>query len=354
MPVPGKSRSLWSRWKAPNSLPAKVELKPAPSSRTKKASLPPALGLAELDGRPRVLGRELPGVAEQVLQDDPQQAGVAVRGQPRLDHEVGLPTWLQPLQFRRDRPGEGAEVHSLALHVAAGQAGQLQQVVNELGHPLAAGPHPLEVVLALLVQLRRRRSGGVPGRSRRWPAAGHAGRARRCSRTPPSPCWRLPVGPSGRGRDPPTRALSLRSSSWACFLSVTSSIARRIIGAWSSSRKTGRALSSRAFRPTCGKSCSTSKSSNGWPLAMTPCNNARSGATSHPRPPSSKKGRPSAWLFWDLKGLVEDVIRPLHPQVRVKDEQRVAYRLHYALGKRSHFGLLPPPTVRPRIVRSPD
>src|SRR5918999_5773152 len=65
---------------------------------------------AELhDGVPLLLG-ELERVAQQVLERDPQQAGIGVRRETIGDHELHLPTWPRLPELGGDLARDGAQV----------------------------------------------------------------------------------------------------------------------------------------------------------------------------------------------------------------------------------------------------
>src|SRR3546814_5904579 len=63
--------------------------------------LPLVAAAAELDAGRRAPGGELPGVAQQVLQSDLQQLGIAPYDTGRLDHEVRHPVRRVRTQERK-------------------------------------------------------------------------------------------------------------------------------------------------------------------------------------------------------------------------------------------------------------
>src|SRR3546814_14415820 len=71
--------------------------------------LPLVAAAAELDAGRRAPGGELPGVAQQVLQSDLQQLGIAPYDHGRLDHEVRHPVRSVRLQVLGDALCPGAE-----------------------------------------------------------------------------------------------------------------------------------------------------------------------------------------------------------------------------------------------------
>src|SRR5918997_106833 len=107
---------------------------------------------AELhDGAPLLLG-ELERVAQQVLERDPQQAGVAGSREALRDHELHLPIGSRPPELGGDLAGDRAQVHAAARERAARHPREVEQVVYEGGHAPAGGPHPAEVAAGLLVE----------------------------------------------------------------------------------------------------------------------------------------------------------------------------------------------------------
>ena len=106
---------------------------------------------AKLDPCPGVLFRELVGIRQQVFQRDPREARVRVHNQPRSDDKLHLSFRPLLLQLGRDGLCRGAHVDRRAAHLAAGQLGQTQHVIDELSHALARRAHPLEVLFARAV-----------------------------------------------------------------------------------------------------------------------------------------------------------------------------------------------------------
>src|SRR5437867_4808637 len=108
---------------------------------------------SELYSGTRMPARILPRVADQVLQCDAEQPGIAVRLDPLLDHNfyqtlrLGLPV------FGDHSLRQGAQIHRLSPHLAAGYARELEQVVYELRHALARHAHAGDILLSLIVQL---------------------------------------------------------------------------------------------------------------------------------------------------------------------------------------------------------
>ena len=73
----------------------------------------------------------------------------------RLNDEGDVASGLPMAQVIGDFPGHTTQVDRLILQVAAAQGREQEDVVDELGHPLAARPDPLQEVPALVVQTTR-------------------------------------------------------------------------------------------------------------------------------------------------------------------------------------------------------
>jgi hypothetical protein len=79
-----------------------------------------AFSLPECDGRVRMLAREFPGVAEQVIQDDSQQSSIAVTNYARLNEKRYIAIRFLLTEFFGDFQRRGTEVDFLKLQVAPG------------------------------------------------------------------------------------------------------------------------------------------------------------------------------------------------------------------------------------------
>src|SRR6185369_11314633 len=77
---------------------------------------------AELDARVRVLARVFPGIAEQVLERDPKQTGVAAPDQSRRNAPVDAPLGVGFLQLDGDRARDRTEVDRFPLQLAGSDA----------------------------------------------------------------------------------------------------------------------------------------------------------------------------------------------------------------------------------------
>ena len=90
------------------------------------------------------MARELPGVLQQILHRDPEQLAVAddddARAHLDLDPAVGL-----QLPHPVEQQGhERAQVHFLLPQLGPGDLGEVEHVVDQLGHLPAGLPDPLE------------------------------------------------------------------------------------------------------------------------------------------------------------------------------------------------------------------
>jgi hypothetical protein len=74
----------------------------------------PQLRAPDLDQGALARGRELPRVAEEVLEDRAQEARVALDVQPLRDHELDRASRLSRRQLVGDRAREGAQIDRLA------------------------------------------------------------------------------------------------------------------------------------------------------------------------------------------------------------------------------------------------
>ena len=93
-------------------------------------------------------GRELPGVAEQVLEDDVYERGVALGDESFLDGDVDHPIRLRLAQLRYHAPGDGREVDFTEFHLPAPDPGEREEGVDQLAHRLRRGADALQVVSA--------------------------------------------------------------------------------------------------------------------------------------------------------------------------------------------------------------
>ncbi len=107
--------------------------------------VPVGLQRAELDARRGRLGRELPRVAEQVLQQNLDEAGIGLGDQTLFDHEGHRAVRLGPAERFADASAEAGEVHRRAVQLLSLDLRELEEVVDELTHPLGAGLDAPEV-----------------------------------------------------------------------------------------------------------------------------------------------------------------------------------------------------------------
>ena len=140
----------------PNIFSAKRMSKPAPLSRTKNSAHPASFFAAELNASVAVLGAELRGVAEQVLQHQSQQRRVAIGLKPGRDDELDRPRGLSDAHVVAQIVGQFAcdlrQVDTLARQLAARHARQIKQRVDHRVHALAGGNDAAQVVAAQIVE----------------------------------------------------------------------------------------------------------------------------------------------------------------------------------------------------------
>jgi hypothetical protein len=95
----------------------------------------------------------LPGIAQQVLQHQAQQGGVALGDEARLDLDVGGPFRGAAPQVVHHEAGQLREVHRLAGQRLLRELGQRQQRVDHLVHARGSAEHAVQVVVADPVEL---------------------------------------------------------------------------------------------------------------------------------------------------------------------------------------------------------
>ena len=93
-------------------------------------------------------GREFPGVIQQVLQDRADEARICQRPGWLLDGEADAAVRALALEFPGDAGHFGTEINRPQADPGPRDAGQLQQVVEKLGHVLAGGLDPPGVTAA--------------------------------------------------------------------------------------------------------------------------------------------------------------------------------------------------------------
>jgi hypothetical protein len=100
--------------------------KPAPLSRTSNTCASEIGRLDDFDAGRRLVAGVLPGVLEQVGDDDAQQALVAVHHDVGLDGGGDLACRITRVEFREDVLGHRRDVHRLVTELRATDAGELQ------------------------------------------------------------------------------------------------------------------------------------------------------------------------------------------------------------------------------------
>src|ERR1700722_7093963 len=89
---------------------------------------------AELDRRCVPARGELPGVAQQVLQDRADEPTVGLRQRWTPDDEIDVAVRLVALEFLGDQCGLRAEIHRSEVQFGPCDAGEVQQVIDECRH----------------------------------------------------------------------------------------------------------------------------------------------------------------------------------------------------------------------------
>src|SRR6266851_5163362 len=115
--------------------------------------VPVLLRHPKLDSRLRLFPGELPRVAEQVVEHHPQQPRITFGREPLRDYAFDAALRLSIVKVRQDGFRHRAEVHLLMAHLAAADARQVQEIVDQLSHALGGRADAPEIVLGLSVQL---------------------------------------------------------------------------------------------------------------------------------------------------------------------------------------------------------
>ncbi len=112
---------------------------------------------ADHDLRAGLFRTELPGVADQVLKNLPDQRDVRAGQHAGLDGHLNLAPGLGLRQLCDDPGCLGTEVHSLPVQAGARQLGKQQQPVCEFAHAPHTATYPAQVMVRAFVGLRRHR-----------------------------------------------------------------------------------------------------------------------------------------------------------------------------------------------------
>ncbi len=111
------------------------------------------VGRADLDPRAGRLRCELPGVPEQVFEENLDEARVCLGGEAVFDDEGDLPARVGTPQPLPHAPRELREVHPLAMDLRPLHAREGEEVVDQLVHSLRRGANAPEVLSPLGVEL---------------------------------------------------------------------------------------------------------------------------------------------------------------------------------------------------------
>ena len=126
---------------------------PAPLSRTKKARWPSFIGGPEVDAGSGNLGRELPRVPEEVLEQSAHQPRIGMRLEMLLNPHLDDARSLRGRELGGGIPSELRKVDQLAPQPAPRDPRQGKQAVDEVGHFLGVEEDLLEPVLRFGVEL---------------------------------------------------------------------------------------------------------------------------------------------------------------------------------------------------------
>src|SRR5207249_11712040 len=161
-------------------------------------------------------------ILQQVLQHHAHQAWIRLDLQPGSDDELRASLGVALLEVRGDAAGEGAQVYAGYVHLVSGDAGQVEQVIDQRGHALARGAHAREVVLAGNVQplgvvFQQRLTEAVDAAQRRPQVVGDRVGKRIQLGVATSSCavWRRSVS-STRLRSVMSRMIAVKATSGPC------------------------------------------------------------------------------------------------------------------------------------------
>src|SRR6267154_148421 len=132
----------------------------------------------DLDPRILLGSGELPGVVEQVRQQDPDQALVSGTGHTLRDLHLDLSAGHLGSNFSSHFLDQPRDVDRFAVDLPAGETEKRLETVEDRRHALAGTPHALQVVLRLLVKLgavfiEQRLAHRVEGEQRRAKVVGN-------------------------------------------------------------------------------------------------------------------------------------------------------------------------------------
>src|SRR5229473_7736461 len=128
-PLPEKSSACVKPLESAEELVDICHVKTRPVIANEVDFLPVLLRHAKLDFRLRLFPGELPRVAEQVLEDHPQQPRITFGRDPLRHYAFDVALWLSVVEVRQDDFRHRAEVHLLVAHLAAADARQVQEIV---------------------------------------------------------------------------------------------------------------------------------------------------------------------------------------------------------------------------------
>src|ERR1700694_1113760 len=107
----------------------------------------------EVDAAVLVWSGELPGVAQQVLEDGRDELAVGLGDDSVLDLEVDAAGWVESRELRGDSSRDAAQIDGLRAHLDSGDPRELENVVDELSHPDACRLDTFHITAAFFVEL---------------------------------------------------------------------------------------------------------------------------------------------------------------------------------------------------------
>src|SRR2546426_10735701 len=124
-----------------------VEARPVVADE--KGRAPAILQCTDFDAGFRRPRGELPRVSDEVLEGGTQQMRVALGVHPVPDRDFHRAAGLALLQLARHLLRDLAQVHRPALERPARHAGQLEQILYQLGHVVRRGAYSRQVALGI-------------------------------------------------------------------------------------------------------------------------------------------------------------------------------------------------------------
>src|SRR5581483_2915052 len=129
-----------------------VETRPVVLDEVDRLALPATA--ADLDHRLGAPARELPGVADEVHEDLPDEPAVGERREQRSDVHARASLGIETPRLRDHRERQGGHVHAGLLETLPPHTREREQVVDQAPHLSCVFPHDAENPAAVVVQPR--------------------------------------------------------------------------------------------------------------------------------------------------------------------------------------------------------